>query len=89
MYCKRCGSALPSHGFVCKNCGAMMDSNQIREQKEHMKNDSSKTNINLLSEQYGVMHGNLKKVKENKFLGALIIILVLILLIVIAILKVM
>ena len=89
MYCKRCGSALPSHGFVCKNCGAMMDSNQIREQKEHMKNDNSKTSVNLLSEQYGVDRGNLKKGKENKFLGAIIIILVLVLLIIFAILKVM
>ena len=33
MYCKKCGAALPSRGFICKSCGMMMDVNQIKEQK--------------------------------------------------------
>lgn len=51
MYCKKCGAALPSHGFVCKSCGTMMDSDQIKEQKEYMKNaDNKKIEVNLLSD---------------------------------------
>ena len=35
MYCKRCGAALPSEGYVCKSCGAMMSEEQIKMQKEY------------------------------------------------------
>ena len=34
MFCKRCGSALPSHGFICPKCGAMMNAEQIKKQKD-------------------------------------------------------
>ena len=36
MYCKKCGAALPSTGFVCRSCGAMMDEEQIKTQKRFM-----------------------------------------------------
>lgn len=92
MYCKRCGAALPSHGFVCKSCGTMMDSEQIKEQKEYMKNESNKKiEVNLLSDRYRnePINRDYSKRKDNKLLGAILIVLVVIILIIIAILKVM
>ena len=32
--CKKCGAALPSIGYTCKNCGAMMDMDQIKMQRK-------------------------------------------------------
>lgn len=92
MYCKKCGAALPSHGYVCKSCGTMMDSDQIKEQKEFMKNsDNQKIELNLLSDRYRrePINRDYSKRKDNKLLGALLIVLVVIVLIIIAILKVM
>lgn len=37
MNCKRCGFPLPSTGYLCTNCGGMMDAEQIKVQKEQMK----------------------------------------------------
>lgn len=42
MFCKRCNNPLPSEGFVCKFCGALMSEDQIKMQKENMKNNSLK-----------------------------------------------
>lgn len=92
MYCKRCGAALPSHGFVCKSCGTMMDSEQIKEQKEYMKNDDNKKiEVNLLSDRYqkDPISRDYSKRKDNKLLGAILIILIILILIIIALLKVM
>lgn len=92
MYCKKCGAALPSHGYVCKSCGTMMDSDQIKEQKEYMKNsDNQKIEVNLLSDRYRrePINRDYSKRKDNKLLGGILIILVVIVLIIIAILKVM
>lgn len=92
MYCKKCGAALPSHGFVCKSCGTMMDSDQIKEQKEYMKNaDNNKIEVNLLSDRYNKepINRDYSKRKDNKFLGAILIILIVVVLIIIALLKVM
>lgn len=92
MYCKRCGAALPSHGFVCKSCGTMMDSEQIKEQKEHIKNeDNKKIEINLLSDRYRKepINRDYSKRKDNKLLGGILIVLIVIILVIIAILKVM
>ncbi len=91
MYCNKCGAALPSHGFICKSCGAMMNSEQIKAQKEYIKENKKKIEVNLLSDRY---NSNIKRdyrenPKENKFLGILLIILVMIILIIVAILKVM
>lgn len=91
MYCKKCGAALPSHGYVCKSCGTMMDIEQIKEQKEYIKNeDNKKIEVNLLSDKYRKepIKRDYSKRKDNKLLGALLIILVIIFLIIIAILKV-
>jgi len=92
MYCKRCGAALPSHGYVCKSCGTMMDSDQIKEQKEYMKNENNKKiEINLLSDRYRrePINRDYTNRKDNKLLGALLIILIVVILVIIAILKVM
>lgn len=88
MYCKRCGSALPSHGFICKSCGAMMDINQIKEQKGYMKENKQ---VTLMSDLYDSNPNkrNFEKIKENKYLGAIVIVLIFIILIIVAILKVM
>lgn len=92
MYCKRCGAALPSHGYVCKSCGTMMDSDQIKEQKEHIKNnDNKKIEVNFLSDRYRKepINRDYSKRKDNKLLGAILIVLVVVILVIIAILKVM
>lgn len=92
MYCNKCGASLPSRGFVCKNCGTMMDSDQIKEQKEHIRNEENKRiEINFLSDKYSnePINREYKKIKENKYLGAVLIILIVIILIIIALLKVM
>lgn len=92
MYCKKCGSALPSQGFVCKRCGTMMDSEQIKEQKDYIKaDDNKKLEVSLLSDKYSnnPIKRDYSKRKDNKILGAILIILILITLIIIALLKVM
>ena len=53
MFCKRCGSALPSEGFICKVCGAMMDQEQINEQRKFIKENERKVKPLLMSQKYG------------------------------------
>ena len=95
MYCKKCGAALPSDGFICHNCGALMSKEQIDKQnnyiREQKKNDKR---VVLLSEKYngGVRRDytlNDKKEGENRFLGILFIGGVIIVLIIIAVIRVM
>ena len=71
MYCKKCGAALPSHGFICKRCGTLMDSDQIKEQKEYMKNeDNQKVEVNLISDKYRrePINRDYSKRKDNKLI---------------------
>ncbi len=91
MYCKKCGAALPSHGYICKSCGAMMDTEQIKMQKNLMREQDDNKTVQLLSDKYtnNTIDRDYKKHKENKYLGALLIILVIIIIIIIAVLKVM
>lgn len=92
MYCKKCGVALPSRGFVCRSCGAMMDEEQIKMQKKFMEEqENTRTQVHLLSDQYSrePIVRDYKKHKENKYLGAILIVLVVIVLVILAILKVM
>lgn len=92
MYCKKCGAALPSHGYVCKTCGTMMDSDQIKEQKEYLKSEEkNKIEVNFISDRYRnePINRDYTKRKDNKLLGAILIILIIIVLIIIAVLKVM
>lgn len=91
MFCDRCGHALPSHGFICPNCGAMMNKNQIQKQQENRREENNnKRIINLLSDKYNVKKDiDYKPRKENKIIGILIILVVVIVLIVWGILKVM
>ena len=91
MICKKCGAALPGEGFICKSCGMMMSSEQIKTQKEFRKENKKGMEVNLLSDRYSdsPIKRNYNTIKENKYLGALLIVLVVIVLIIIAILKVM
>ena len=92
MYCKKCGAALPSRGFICKSCGALMDGDQIKMQKEYMQNEENKKiELNFLSDRYSnnPINREFNKVKENKYLGAVLIIIILMVIIIFAILKVM
>ena len=68
-----------------------MDVNQIKEQKNFLKENKSNMEVNLLSDKYSSepINRDYSKIKENKYLGALLIVLVVIVLIIIAILKVM
>ncbi len=91
MYCKKCGAALPSHGFVCRSCGAMMDEEQIKMQKKMMEEkDKTKIEVKLLSDQYSVepIKRDYERRNENKYLGAVLIVLVVIILVIVAILRV-
>ena len=84
MNCKRCGKPLPSEGVACKFCGMLMSQDQINFQKK-MAVDENKR-IQLLSEKYGAnTTPEYRKPKENKLLGAIIIIITLLILIIIAI----
>ena len=91
MYCKKCGAALPSHGFVCKRCGTMMTEEQIREQKKLRQDTNEKMEVHLNSDRYSIepINRDYKKNKDNKYLGAVVIVLVVLILIIIAIFKVM
>ena len=91
MYCKKCGAALPSTGFVCRSCGAMMDEEQIKMQKKMMEEkDKTKIEVKLLSDQYSVepIKRDYERRNENKYLGAVLIVLVVIILVIVAILRV-
>ena len=89
MYCKKCGKALPSDGFLCKFCGAMMDSSQIKKQKEYINNkDKKEIDINLISDKYSKTK-EYKRHKENKIFGVIFVLVILVILIVVAVLKVM
>lgn len=68
-----------------------MDSDQIKEQRRLMDEDENKKVVNLLSDQYSrePINRNYEKIKDNKLIGALLIVLVVIILIILGILKVM
>lgn len=87
MYCKKCGSPLPNDGYICKFCGTMVAKDQIKEQKELIK--EHKYDQRLKTEKYGqakINYQTEEKPKENKFLGIAIIVAVIIFLIILAIL---
>jgi uncharacterized membrane protein YvbJ len=64
MICKRCGKPLPSEGYMCKFCGAMMDEEQIKEQKELTKQNINKRPT-FISEKYGRKHDIIYNDEEN------------------------
>ena len=65
MYCKKCGFALPSHGYICLNCGAMMSKEQIDKQKKFFKEQKNLIDGNIANIKYK------KREHENKLLGGL------------------
>lgn len=80
MYCHKCGKALPNEGFVCKFCGAMMNENQIKEQKRHLREHQN--DFKLKTEMYGIEKINYREEKKEESLkiyliiGGIIIILI-------------
>ena len=93
MHCEKCGAALPSEGYICKNCGAMMNSKQIHDQKEFNKLNSLNNNnekITFLSDRYrNDINRDIVPNKENKFLGILIVLGVILIVLGVAILIVL
>lgn len=53
MKCKRCGASLPSVGYLCTNCGFMMDAEQIKIQKEQMKLNSVSNKEQMVGVRFG------------------------------------
>ena len=45
--------ALPSTGFLCTNCGFMMDAEQVKKQKERMHMDSLNQNPQMVGVRFG------------------------------------
>lgn len=87
MICKRCGKALPSEGFVCKNCGMLMSEEQIKEQKKYIKENNLKLQPKFISEQYGKKDLYLARDNSsNKMIGLITIIGILILVFIVAVL---
>lgn len=88
MVCRKCGKPLPSEGAICTFCGMMMGQDQLKEQKR-LQDPNQGLKANLLSDKYGVKKSALyeKKntFKENKILGAIIIVIVILFLTVLAI----
>lgn len=83
MNCKRCGFPLPSSGYVCTNCGTMMDSEQIKMQKERMA-----TNPNsMFAQPYQKKEVLYQKREEDKkkYTGILFLIIIVLLLLLIGI----
>ena len=93
MFCNKCGAALPSRGYICKSCGAMMSKEHIQAQKEfNLGNKRESNELVFLSDKFSKEPINRdygEKPRENKWLGVLFIVVVLIVLIIFAILKVM
>ncbi len=80
MICKRCGAALPSTGFLCTNCGFMMDAEQIKKQKELMQANKRQNNVEMISERYGknkVLYQRREKERHSIFKPILFLFLLL------------
>lgn len=77
MNCRRCGSVLPSEGFVCKVCGALMDTEQIQNQKANMQKQANQR-PNLMSEQNGKYHieHNTESVSNKGLMAAVMLIII-------------
>ena len=54
MFCERCSAALPSHGYICKKCGAMMTKSQMEIQKSINKENRKNQRPSYMSDQYGI-----------------------------------
>ncbi len=81
MECKRCGKSLPNEGYMCTNCGKLIENNQIKIQKE-----LNKSNINIRPEFISEKYGYQKQIfqqreKINKKPFALLFILIILLII--------
>ena len=85
MNCKRCGSVLPSEGFVCKVCGAMMDNEQIKSQKANLKSKIGQIPI-LMSEQNGKHKIEYNSESPNKGMMAAIMLIIIIFLVIVSLL---
>lgn len=93
MICKRCGSALPSEGVVCLQCGTMMSKEQLEEIKkwQEINKQNNNTGPKLMSSRYGVnkenFEYNTETKKENKLMAALALVGIVLIIIIVAIIK--
>lgn len=70
MNCNRCGSPLPSEGYVCKQCKMMMSAGQLEQNRKWNKENQKSSNqfYEKSKEKY-----NLKPVI---FIGAILLFLI-------------
>ncbi len=73
MVCDKCGSALPSEGYICKECGAMMNKSQIDSNKKNKNKEYKKT---YLSDHFGVKKNIEYRKKDKSYIYAYVIIFV-------------
>ena len=86
MVCQKCGQALPSEGFICKQCGTLMSEEQIIEQKKYLKENKSLYKTKLVSEAYGQQQlFKARETSSHKLIGLIFIFVILIIIIGIAI----
>lgn len=53
MFCEKCNSALPSDGYVCLHCGALMTKSQIEMQKKLREEKRKFASPNYMSAKFG------------------------------------
>jgi len=94
MVCKNCGATLPARGVVCAACQNTMAPDQIegiRQMNKAQTNGAKVVPIKPIKDDYYNQNplslGEYKPQKENKLLGALIILIILVIVIGIAIAK--
>ena len=77
MNCKRCGAVLPSEGFVCKECGMLMDKDQIASQKDKMRSNLGKT-PSLMSVQNGgkIVYNDDKQANKGLLAAVMLVVVV-------------
>lgn len=87
MNCKRCGSPLPSQGYICSHCGMLMSSEQIEIQKTLLKDNNAHLKADLVSERYGgkkqIFQG--REGNDNKYISIFLLFGVIALILLIAI----
>ena len=86
MVCQKCGKSLPSEGVICPFCGVMINKDQLDKRKKFAE---KRFQAKLLSDKYGIdktsIYTKKEPVKENKILGAIIILGILLFLIILVI----
>ena len=77
MFCKKCGSASPDDGFLCKVCGSMVSEDQIKEQKKLMQEKGFQKRMSI-REKYGQKNNTIfnEKKDNSALMGAILLIVI-------------